>query len=176
MAEIKKEQDALFSTIYKMATDLVHAGHVAEWDFKSYVFVTMFYRYISENLTNYINAGERAAGDKDFDYAKMSDAEAEGARDGLIQEKGFFILPSELFCNVLKNARQNENLNETVEGVFRHIAIIDRCAIAEITCRSSLVRRTGAIHSNGIACAGIPFNCICFHSPVGINRLVFCVR
>lgn len=121
MAEIKKEQDALFSTIYKMATDLVHAGHVSEWDFKSYVFVTMFYRYISENLTAYINAGERAAGDTDFDYAKMSDADAEGARDGLIQEKGFFILPSELFCNVLKNARNNENLNETIEGVFRHI-------------------------------------------------------
>lgn len=121
MADIKKEQDALFSTIYKMATDLVHAGHVSEWDFKSYVFVTMFYRYISENLTAYINAGERAAGDADFDYAKMSDADAEGARDGLIQEKGFFILPSELFGNVLKNARNNENLNETIEGVFRHI-------------------------------------------------------
>lgn len=121
MAEIKKEQDALFSTIYKMATDLVHAGHVSEWDFKSYVFVTMFYRYISENLTAYINAGERAAGDADFDYAVMSDADAEGAREGLIQEKGFFILPSELFCNVLKNARHNENLNETIESVFRHI-------------------------------------------------------
>lgn len=121
MADIKKEQDALFSTIYKMATDLVHAGHVSEWDFKSYVFVTMFYRYISENLTAYINAGERAAGDADFDYAKMSDADAEGAREGLIQEKGFFILPSELFGNVLKNARNNENLNETIEGVFRHI-------------------------------------------------------
>ncbi|MBR4434506.1 MAG: type I restriction-modification system subunit M [Clostridia bacterium] len=121
MADIKKEQDALFSTIYKMATDLVHAGHVSEWDFKSYVFVTMFYRYISENLTAYINAGERAAGDTAFDYAKMADADAEGARDGLIQEKGFFILPSELFCNVLKNARNNENLNETIESVFRHI-------------------------------------------------------
>ena len=121
MTDIKKEQDALFNTIYKMATDLVHAGHVSEWDFKSYVFVTMFYRYISENLAVYINAGERAAGEADFDYARMSDAEAEGARNGLIQEKGFFILPSELFCNVLKNARQNENLNETIESVFRHI-------------------------------------------------------
>ena len=46
MADIKKDQDALFNTIYKIATDLVHAGHVSEWDFKSYVLVTMFYRYI----------------------------------------------------------------------------------------------------------------------------------
>lgn len=121
MADIKKEQSALFSTIYKIATDLVHAGHVSEWDFKSYVLVTMFYRYISENLTEYINAGERAAGDETFDYTKMPDADAEGAREGLIQEKGFFILPSELFCNVRANAAGNENLNETIEAVFRHI-------------------------------------------------------
>ena len=121
MAEIKKEQDALFSTIYKMATDLVHAGHVSEWDFKSYVFVTMFYRYISENLTAYINEGERVAGNADFDYAKMLDKDAEQAREDLVRSKGFFILPSELFCNVLKNARNDENLNETIERVFRHI-------------------------------------------------------
>ena len=56
MADIKKDQerDELFRTIYKIATDLVHAGHVAEWDFKSYVLGTMFYRYISENFTAYI--------------------------------------------------------------------------------------------------------------------------
>ena len=103
MADVKKDQerDELFRRIYKIATDLVHAGHVAEWDFKSYVLGTMFYRYISENFTAYINEGEHAAGNKDFDYAKMSDADAEPAREGLVQEKGFFILPSELFCNVL---------------------------------------------------------------------------
>ena len=121
MTDIKKEQSALFSTIFKIATDLVHAGHVSEWDFKSYVLGTMFYRYISENLTAYINAGEQAAGNEGFDYAKMSDADAEGAREGLIQEKGFFILPSELFCNVRAEAANNENLNETIERVFRHI-------------------------------------------------------
>ena len=121
MADIKKDQTVLFSTIYKIATDLVHAGHVSEWDFKSYVLVTMFYRYISENLTKYINDGERAAGDHDFDYAKMSDADAEGAREGLIEEKGFFILPSELFCNVRARAAADENLNETIERVFRNI-------------------------------------------------------
>jgi type I restriction enzyme M protein len=56
-----------------------------------------------------------------FDYAKLTDAEAEEARDDLIESKGFFILPSELFCNVKAKAANNENLNETVEQVFRHI-------------------------------------------------------
>jgi len=81
----------------------------------------MFYRYISENLTNYINDGERAAGNAAFDYASLSDKEAEEARSGLIQEKGFFILPSELFCNVRKNAPKDENLNETLERIFNRI-------------------------------------------------------
>ena len=123
MVDIKKsqEREELFRTIYKIATDLVHAGHVAEWDFKSYVLGTMFYRYISENFTAYINAGEHAAGNKDFDYAKMLDSDAEAAREGLIQEKGFFILPSELFCNVRERADKDENLNETLEQVFAHI-------------------------------------------------------
>lgn len=117
----KQEREELFRTIYKIATDLVHAGHVAEWDFKSYVLGTMFYRYISENFTAYINAGEHEAGNPDFDYAKMSDEEAEVAREDLIQTKGFFILPSELFCNVRAKADNDENLNETLEHVFKAI-------------------------------------------------------
>ena len=129
MADIKRdaEREELFRTIYKIATDLVHAGHVSEWDFKSYVLGTMFYRYISENFTAYINAEEKAAaeerGEADFhfDYAEMSDEEAEVARGGLIQSKGFYIPPSELFCNVRARADKDENLNETLERVFRHI-------------------------------------------------------
>lgn len=81
----------------------------------------MFYRYISENLANYINKGEIETENPDFDYTKMSDAEAEEARVGLVQEKGFFILPSELFHNVTAKAASDENLNETLEKVFRHI-------------------------------------------------------
>ena len=81
----------------------------------------MFYRYISENITAYINSGEIEAGNTEFDYAKMTDEEAEEAREGLVQEKGFFILPSELFCNVRARASLDENLNETLERVFRHI-------------------------------------------------------
>ncbi|MDE6208259.1 MAG: type I restriction-modification system subunit M [Lachnospiraceae bacterium] len=123
MADIKKDQerDELFRTIYKIATDLVHAGHVSEWDFKSYVLGTMFYRYISENFATYINAGEHAAGNTDFDYAKISDEIAETIREDMIQTKGFFILPSELFCNVRARADKDENLNETLERVFNHI-------------------------------------------------------
>lgn len=91
------------------------------WDFKHYVLGTMFYRFISENLCNYINQDEIAAGKKDFDFAKMSDADAEVARQDLIDVKGFFLLPSDLFCRVLAVAKDDENLNETIEQVFRDI-------------------------------------------------------
>ncbi len=114
-----QERDELHRAIWSIADDL--RGSVDGWDFKSYVLGTMFYRYISENLTNYINIGERAAGNKDFDYATLSDKEAEEASSGLVQEKGFFILPSELFSNVRKNAPKDENLNETLESIFNHI-------------------------------------------------------
>ena len=121
MTDIKKEQEReeLHRAIWAIADEL--RGAVDGWDFKNYVLGTMFYRYISEDLTNYINKNEIAAGDADFDYAKMSDEDAEGARDGLIQEKGFFMLPSELFCNVCANAEQDENLNERLEHIFNNI-------------------------------------------------------
>lgn len=119
--DTKKEQerDELHRAIWSIADDL--RGAVDGWDFKNYVLGTMFYRYISENLTNYINDGERKAGNKDFDYVFMEDKDAEEAREGLVEEKGFFILPSELFCNVRSKASEDENLNETLERVFRHI-------------------------------------------------------
>ena len=121
MAELTKEQERaeLHRAIWAIADDL--RGAVDGWDFKSYVLGAMFYRYISENFAAYINAGEIEAGNASFDYAKMSDAEAEEARAGLIEEKGFFILPSELFCNVHARAASDENLNETLERVFSHI-------------------------------------------------------
>ena len=121
MADMKKEQqrEELHRAIWAIADEL--RGAVDGWDFKNYVLGTMFYRYISESLCNYINAGEVEAGNAGFDYAKLSDTEAEEARQGLVEEKGFFILPSELFCNVRARAAQDENLNETLETVFRHI-------------------------------------------------------
>ncbi|MBQ5585839.1 MAG: type I restriction-modification system subunit M [Selenomonadaceae bacterium] len=121
MAEIKKEQerDELHRAIWAIADEL--RGAVDGWDFKNYVLGTMFYRYISENLAHYINQGEQEAGNADFDYALMPDDEAEEAKEGLVNEKGFFILPSELFSNVCSKADTDENLNETLERIFKHI-------------------------------------------------------
>ena len=119
--ENKKEQqrDELHRAIWAIADEL--RGAVDGWDFKNYVLGTMFYRYISENLTAFINQGEEEAGDVEFDYATLSDEEAEEAREDLVESKGFFILPSELFCNVRRRAANDPNLNETLEKVFRHI-------------------------------------------------------
>ena len=121
MADIKREQEReeLHRAIWAIADEL--RGAVDGWDFKNYVLGTMFYRYISEDLTNYINQGEHEAGDSEFDYAQMSDEEAEGAKESLVQEKGFFILPSDLFCNVCKIAETDENLNERLERIFNSI-------------------------------------------------------
>ena len=124
-----KQREELHKAIWAIADDL--RGSVDGWDFKQYVLGTMFYRYISENLTNYINEGEQAAGNADFDYAKMSDSDAESARDSLVEEKGFFILPSELFCNVRAKAPLDDNLNETLEKVFRHIEESAQGSISE---------------------------------------------
>lgn len=114
-----REREELHKAIWSIADDL--RGSVDGWDFKQYILGIMFYRYISENITNYINDGERKAGDTSFDYAKLKDSEAETERANLVKEKGFFILPSELFANVVKRARDDENLNETLEKIFNNI-------------------------------------------------------
>jgi len=121
MADNRKELERaeLHRTIWNIANDL--RGSVDGWDFKQYVLGMLFYRYISENIATYINAGEHEAGDASFDYAQLSDEQAEEAREDLVTTKGFFILPSELFENVRANAPNDENLNETLENVFKSI-------------------------------------------------------
>ncbi|CAG4900058.1 unnamed protein product [Acidithrix sp. C25] len=109
----------LHKTIWRIANDL--RGSVDGWDFKTYVLGMLFYRFISENLTAYINAGERKAGEPNFNYVQLSDADAEFGRRETVAEKGFYILPSELFANVRKRAPKDENLNETLERVFKNI-------------------------------------------------------
>ena len=123
MIDTKKEQEReeLHRTIWGIANDL--RGSVDGWDFKQYVLGMLFYRYISENFRNYINEGEIEAGNADFDYAKLSDEDAEGAREDLVATKGFFILPSELFENVRARAMDDENLNETLEKIFNNIEL-----------------------------------------------------
>ena len=113
------ERTELHRTIWGIANDL--RGSVDGWDFKQYVLGMLFYRYISENLTAYVNKGEWEAGNKGFDYATLKDKEAQGAKDDLVKVKGFFILPSQLFANVRKTAAADENLNERLAGIFRAI-------------------------------------------------------
>ena len=121
MADIKKEQEReeLHKAIWNIANDL--RGSVDGWDFKQYVLGIMFYRYISENIANYIDTGEHVAGKVDFHYADLSDEAAEEARADMVETKGFFILPSQLFVNVRKRASKDENLNETLEKIFNAI-------------------------------------------------------
>lgn len=121
MTDTIKEQERteLHRVIWNIANDM--RGSVDGWDFKQYVLGILFYRYISENLSGYINASEWEAGNKSFDYAKLSDSEAETERASLVNEKGFFILPSELFENVRANAARSADLNMTLEHIFKNI-------------------------------------------------------
>ena len=109
------QRDRLHRTIWEVANEL--RGSVDGWDFKSYVLGLLFYRFISENLSNFIEANEGEG----FRYADLTDAEAEPIREMMVDEKGFFILPSQLFENVRARAAQDPNLNETLEKVFQSI-------------------------------------------------------
>lgn len=115
----EQERNELHKAIWQIANDL--RGTVDGWDFKAYVLGILFYRFISENITSFLNNEEERAGNKDFDYTAISDEQAEFGRQETIREKGYFILPSDLFQNVCKNAKTNPNLNETLSNVFKNI-------------------------------------------------------
>jgi len=113
----EQERTELHRIIWQIANDL--RGSVDGWDFKSYVLGMLFYRFISENLTKHLNNAKDEG--PDFDYTKLDDKTAEYGRKETVIEKGFYILPSELFVNVCKNARNDKNLNETLSKVFANI-------------------------------------------------------
>ena len=115
----EQQRAELHRTIWSIADEL--RGAVGGWEFKAYVLGTLFYRFISENLTDYINRLQREAGVEGFNYADMSDEEAAPAKDQMVQEKGFFILPSQLFINVCKRCEEDENLNMTLAKIFKEI-------------------------------------------------------
>ena len=115
----ERERAELHRAIWNIANDL--RGSVDGWDFKQYVLGMLFYRYISESLSGYIDAAEREAGDVSFEYARLPDEKAEAARADLVATKGFFILPGQLFQNVRGRASGDANLNETLERVFRAV-------------------------------------------------------
>lgn len=115
----EQERDELHRTIWQIANDL--RGSVDGWDFKAYVLGMLFYRFVSENITTYINKEEQRTGNTSFDYAKISDEDAEFGRADTVKEKGFYILPSDLFENVRQNAKNDPNLNETLSKVYKNI-------------------------------------------------------
>ena len=116
---METERADLHKTIWRIANDL--RGSVDGWDFKSYVLGMLFYRFISENLTSYLNEQERKAGGSDFDYVLLKDSQAERGRIETVREKGFYILPSQLFVNMRTRARQDPNLNESLHNTFAAI-------------------------------------------------------
>ena len=125
----EREREELHKTIWKIANEL--RGSVDGWDFKQYVLGLLFYRFISENIENYVNENQRKAGITDFQYRNISDEEALLGKSQILDEKGFFILPSELFCNLRKGADKNENLNVVISNVFNNIESSARGSASE---------------------------------------------
>ena len=113
------ERAELHRTIWAIADEMRRS--VDGWDFKSYILGMLFYRYISENITTYINKGEWETENRDFNYADLNDAQAEGIREEMVNVKGFFILPSQLFENICRTCDSDPNLNMTLEGIFSAI-------------------------------------------------------
>lgn len=102
----------LQAKIWKIANDV--RGSVDGWDFKQFVLGTLFYRFISENFTNYIEGG-----DESVDYPKLSDdVITPEIIDDAVKTKGYFIYPSQLFVNIAKTANTNPNLNTDLKAIF----------------------------------------------------------
>ena len=123
MANINKEdlKRELGNLIWKMATNLVHGGKVSPVQFMDYTLGALFYRFISENITDYCNKLMTDAGVPNADYLHMDDATAENARAQIVKAKGFFILPSQLFKRVADGAKNNDELNTTLANNFKAI-------------------------------------------------------
>ena len=101
--------------IWQIANDV--RGSVDGWDFKQYVLGTLFYRFISENFANYIEAG-----DESVNYAQLPDEIiTPDIKTDAIKTKGYFIYPSQLFKNVAANAGSNPNLNTDLKQIFTDI-------------------------------------------------------
>lgn len=110
-----QQRDELQNKIWKIANEV--RGAVDGWDFKQFVLGTLFYRFISENFTNYIEGG-----DDSINYAGMSDdVITPEIKDDAVKTKGYFIYPSQLFVNVVKDADTNPNLNTDLKAIFDSI-------------------------------------------------------
>ena len=106
------QKNELQTKIWKIANDV--RGAVDGWDFKQFVLGALFYRFISENFTNYIEGG-----DDSIDYATLpDDAMTPEIIEDAIKTKGYFIYPSQLFVNVARDANKNPNLNTDLKAIF----------------------------------------------------------
>ncbi len=119
-----EQRAELHRNIWKIADEV--RGAVDGWDFKQYILGILFYRFVSENIEKYINKGEHETGDEEFDYSSMSDEAfekefGEGIEKQIVEEKGFFIWPSQLFVNVVRNAENNNDLNIDLKKIFAAI-------------------------------------------------------
>ena len=145
----EQERAELHKTIWRIANDL--RGSVDGWDFKSYVLGMLFYRFISENITQRANALVEAAEGGTFDYTRMADDEADVARSQMVSEIGYFILPSELFTNVQQRAAQDE----TSAGIGTH-----HLALRRIDCdRRGIQRNRGSYRGENT-------HGLCFHTSI----------
>ena len=109
------QRDELQRKIWEIANAV--RGSVDGWDFKQYVLGTLFYRFISENFSNYIEAG-----DESINYAELPDTViTKEIMEDAIKTKGYFIYPSQLFCNIAKTANTNESLNTDLAKIFSDI-------------------------------------------------------
>lgn len=107
-----QQREELQAKIWKIANEV--RGAVDGWDFKQFVLGTLFYRFISENFTNYIEAG-----DNSVNYADIPDDNIpDDIKREAVKTKGYFIYPSQLFCNVQKTAATNPNLNTDLKNIF----------------------------------------------------------
>lgn len=110
-----QQRDELQNKIWKIANEV--RGAVDGWDFKQFVLGTLFYRFISENFANYIEGG-----DDSINYAELSDdVITPEIKDDAVKTKGYFIYPSQLFVNVVKDADTNPNLNTDLKAIFDSI-------------------------------------------------------
>jgi type I restriction enzyme M protein len=115
MSNNNAQRDELHRAIWSIANDV--RGAVDGWDFKQYVLGALFYRFISENFANYIEAG-----DESVCYAELDDSVITPAiREDAVKTKGYFIAPSQLFANVAKSANDNESLNTDLAAIFTAI-------------------------------------------------------
>ncbi|MEA1847635.1 type I restriction-modification system subunit M [Chryseobacterium sp. MHB01] len=109
------QKQELLNKIWKIANEV--RGAVDGWDFKQFVLGTLFYRYISENFSSYVEAG-----DDSINYAALPDSViTPEIKDDAIKTKGYFIYPSQLFENMAKNANTNPNLNTELKDIFNSI-------------------------------------------------------